>query len=150
MHSRIIQLSEEPLHKYDYITESDFYEDPFVGSVADYVADTDEREKDIKWLMSCLEPYGARLNKEENSIFFPKGFKQNYFKERLENFKKAVGETTLDDFCNSVKAWQLAQIIEETFDFYIYVTYPKPLDEFIRDLEEEQKYYIGGIVDYHA
>jgi len=151
MHSRIIQLSEEPLHKDDFITESDFYES-FVGSVDDYVADIDdsEREEDIKWLMSCLEPYGVKLDKEEESIVFPKGFKQRYFEERFKKFKETVNGMTLNDFCDSIKAWQLSQIIEKKFDFYIYVSYPQPLDDFIRDLEEEKKYFIGGIVDYHA
>ncbi|NLW24677.1 MAG: hypothetical protein GXY91_05485 [Clostridia bacterium] len=150
MHSRIFQLSDEKINKDDFITEENFYEDSFIGSVADYVSDNIDRKEDIKWLMSCLEPYGVKLDKEEESIVFPKGFKQRYFEERFKKFKETVNGMTLNDFCDSIKAWQLSQIIEKKFDFYIYVSYPQPLDDFIRDLEEEKKYFIGGIVDYHA
>jgi oligoribonuclease NrnB/cAMP/cGMP phosphodiesterase (DHH superfamily) len=150
MHSRIFQLSDEKIKKNNYVRASDFYEDSFIGSVADYVSDDIDRKEDIKWLMERLKPYGAILNKKEESIFFPKGFKKKYFSKKFEELKKMVNEMTLEEFIDGITAYKLEQIIESKFDFYIYIEYLQPLDDFVRGLEEGKKYYIGGIVNYHA
>lgn len=122
MHSRIFQLSYEKINKDDFITEENFYEDSFIGSVADYVSDNIDRKEDIKWLMERLKPYGAILNKKEESIFFPKGFKKKYFSKKFEELKKMVNEMTLEEFIDGITAYKLGQIIESKFDFYISVT----------------------------
>ena len=48
-----------------------------------------------------------------------------------------------------VTAYELRKMIETSFLLYL-LFYPQPIDGFIRDLEEDTKYYIGGVIDYKA
>jgi|LSQX01.2.fsa_nt_gb hypothetical protein len=152
MHSRIFQFSEKPISKDDFITEETFfYDEAFIGTIAEYVSEDVERGEDIEWLLAELVPHGAVFNKEEESIVFPKGFKESYFSRRLADLKKKINEVSLEEFARcSVTAYELRKMIEDKFSFYIYYYYPQPIDGFIRDLEEDTKYYIGGVIDYKA
>lgn len=153
MHSRIFQLSLDVIPLDDYIKEEDFYEDPFLGSVADYVSDDTNRDEDIKWLKSMLEPLGAIFKKESHRdvVIFPADFKRQYYNARFLEFKKLAQEMTLDEFCGWQKPAKLSELISDKYGFYIYVNYPEPIDDFVRTLsgEKEEKYYIGGTIDYH-
>lgn len=150
MHSRIIQLSKEPIDKDDYITEDTFIDD-FVGVIADYVSEETDREEDIKWLLYAIKEYGIVYNDKEESIIFPKGFKENYFRERFKELKEVVQNISLEQFAsNSTVAYNLASLIEDKHGFYIYTSFWQSFDSFVRgELEEGEKYYIGGTIDYH-
>lgn len=153
MHSRIFQLSTEPICEDDYIKEYHFYDDSsFIGSIADYVDEETDREKDIKWFVEALERTCKNLfiyDEKEQSIIFHTGFKQQFFHSRYKELKKVVENLTLEQFSTSFEAYKLKSIIEDKFDFYIYFDGPITKDEFIRNLQEEQKYYFGGTIDYH-
>ena len=103
MHSRIFQMDIEPINKEDHIDESTFYEDTFIGSIADYVDEDTNRDEDIQWLVDCYEKYGMEYNKEEGYVVFKKGFKENYFRERFKLFKEAVDELTFDRFVRQLE-----------------------------------------------
>ncbi len=151
MHSRICQLSQKPIDKSDYITEDMFYDD-FVGTVGDYVQESPTgRKEDIEWLMAIIEDYGAIYNSSEESILFPIGFKENYFKESYEKLKEAVQNMSLEQFASdSIIVSTLKLLIDSKYGFYIYTTHWQTLDNFVRcELKEGEKYYIGGILDYH-
>lgn len=162
MHSRIIQLERE-LEK---IEESPMTEDTivgdwdgpyFIGTVADYVSDNVDREDDINWLKSYLEDLNTEdnivieFNKDE--ITFKKGFKQAYFKDQFESFKREVREMELENFINPFEVYSLKMRIEDTCSFYIYYSNGilNTLDKFVRYLpDEDVKYYIGTTLDYHC
>lgn len=149
MHSRIFQFSEQPIEPDDYIREEDFY-DNFVGYIADYVNGNTDRKADIAWLVSSLKSYGIIYNEEEESIIFPENFKTEYFKRRFDKFIKLVRELDLNKFSeDTFELWELQQLIEDKYGFYIYIDYYETLDSFIRNLHGEQKYYIGATIDYH-
>lgn len=152
MHSRIFQISTEPISKDKWITEMDFYEDnSFLGAIADYVDDDTNREEDIQWLLSGFENMPVEYDEEESSIIFLEGFKETYFKERFKQFKKAVNNMTLEDFLDSYEVHKIESLLKDRFGFYVHEdNWTMPLDEFVRRLLiEGQKYYFGSTIDYH-
>lgn len=153
MHSRIFQMDIEPINKKDYIDESTFYEDTFIGTIADYVDEDTNRDEDIQWLVDCYKKYGMEYNKKEDYIIFKKGFKKNYFRERFELFKETIDELTFEDFAYDTRAnlYKIKSLMEDRFSFYVYFDdYWMTFDRFVRQLEEGKKYYLGATIDYHA
>lgn len=154
MHSRVFQLSKEALTEDDYINEFDLH-DCFIGPIADYVVDTSDRIDDLEWLESFIGKYGAVIDHEKETVYFPFGFKKAFFKDRFEEFKKSVKKVTLEQFAGvefggALAMYQIETLIENKYGFYIYLEYPKTLDSFVRELDEDTTYYIGAILDYHA
>jgi len=150
MHSRIYQLTKEPIPKEEWLTEEDFFDTSFIGAVADYVRTQPETERqdDIEWLMSQTKGVFA-IDKDKVHVL--PGAKQRYFSEKFNKFKEKTENLTLDEFCNSDTIWELNRLMQEEYTFYVYDEHAcwKPLDQFIRDAEEGAVFYIGGIVDYH-
>lgn len=150
MHSRIFQLTKEPVAKNEWLTEEDFFESDFIGSVADYVKTQPEieRQEDVEWLVQGTKGIFAL---EGEKVRVLPGAKHAYFAERYNQFKEKADSLTLDDFCCGNGTWELCETIQEKFSFYIYDEYGgwKPLDLFVREVEEGDVFYIGGIVDYH-
>lgn len=160
MHSRMFQLSLEPIEQDGYIDDYTIYslEHSDFNAIADYVKETEDRKEDLKWLASAIEPYGAKVDIEKETVFIPQGFKLNYFQEVFQLFKEKLNELTLEVFaCMDVKhsltLHQLETLYNNRFGFYIYLDYPQTLDEFVRDLVEKPEgvlFYVGNILDYHA
>ena len=154
MHSRIFQLSNEPISKEDYIGEDFFFEDSFIGLVADYVDGDTNREEDIQWFIDSLSSYSDyfEYDKDEQSIIFKDGFSKKYFSKRLEKLKELVNNMTINEFCNnSMEVYTIENLVENKFGFYVvdhnYVI--RSLDDFIRNLTPNEKYYFGATIDYH-
>lgn len=152
MHSRIFQLSTKPIEKEDYITEEDFI-DSFVGKIADYVSSNTDREDDIEWFKSCYSK--AKVSVEDSVVIFPKGFREGYFENKFEVFKKLSSELTFEEFAGlkySGSIFDIKEALEDEYGFYIYIEDEgvNTLDYFIRRLMKENTiYYFGATVDYH-
>lgn len=100
MHSRIFQISNEPINERDYISEYHYDEHWFTNSVADYVGESD-RKHDIEWLRDCQQGAGLLFGSDAGGEYFIIEDKQKYFTEPFEDFKKLLKElsaTTLEDF----------------------------------------------------
>lgn len=150
MHSRIFQLSINSVKEEDFIGEEVFYDNGFVGQIADYVSEDTNREEDILWFLDFVGDYGIQYDEEEKSIIFLEGFKRNYFREKFEEFNQIVKEIDLDKFINSREIYQLEQLITDKYGFYVFMDYAQTLDDFVRyNLEENVKYYFGNTFDYH-
>ena len=158
MHSRIYQISEKPIPAEERTSEFR-YEGDFVGSIADYVAGEEFRSneyiQDLKWLESANK--GIKVNTEENTITITS--KEEYFKEKHEVFLNALKELqdiSLEEFISDKKHFTLYNLkcaYEEKYGFYVddnddYYGIT-PLDNFVRNAEENKVYYIGTITDYH-
>lgn len=154
MHSKIFQLERTPLKEEEFVTEEEFY-DNFVGSIADYVDSDIDREEEILYFVNQLKPYGIIFYPEEQSILFKEGFKEKYFLEKFNKLKQLTSELTLKEFAgietfDELKLWRIKQLIEDKFGIYIYTkNYWTPLDAFLREMEEGEKYYFGSVIDYH-
>lgn len=149
MHSRIIQLSFFPINEDEYVTEDAWELESFIGSIADYVADSPDRQEDIDWFISCIGP--DHVECDGNMIIFLPEFKEGYFKPRLEKLKQTVQELTLEQFANySLINYDIRRFVVDEYGFYVLIDKCwMPFDDFVRELEEGVPYYIGATLDYH-
>ena len=152
MHSRIFQVSLEPIVKADYITESDYWESWFTQEIADYVDENTDRNDDIEWFKSSCN--GFVFDKDDKGEYFIVKDKGAYFEKKFKMFSEAVGKIkdyTLNDFSlGIVEMWTLRYAYEDRFGFYVDADGElMNLDRFVRGCATNAKYYIGGTIDYH-
>lgn len=155
MHSRIFQVSTEPIDKSDYITESSFWGHWFIGSIADYISENCYRDEDLKWFEDCSEQKGIEFGVDENGEYFIVLNKQKYFENSFHKFMTTIDKIknyTIDDFVNGFnEMWHLKNAYEDKYGFYIDADGElMTFDNFIRDCAMEEKFYIGGTIDYHC
>ena len=155
MHSRIFQVSLEPIKKEDYIDESHYiYEHWFTNSIADYVSSNCYRDEDLKWIEDCYENQGIKFGVDENGEYLIVKSKQKYFENSFHKFMEAIEKVknyTIDDFVEGfVEMWRLKNAYEDKYGFYVDADGElMSFDSFIRCCVINEKYYIGGTVDYH-
>ena len=152
MHSRIFQVSLEPIDEWDYITESYYWDHWFTREIADYVDDATNRDDDIKWLMECCD--GFTFNKDDKGEYFIVEDKEVYFKKNFERFMQTIDKIkdyTLEDFSKGFfEMWELKDAYEDKFGFYVDADGEvMNFDSFVRGCAKDAKYYIGGTLDYH-
>ena len=147
-HSRIFELSKDKIDKDDYLTASYFDEGSFVGEIAEYTSDSEDRDADIDWLKKVTD--GVFEITKDGKVRFLNGGKVKYFANRYNSFMAKVRDMTIEQFSSgSYDAYVLREIIDDKFSFYVYADNGlDTLDSFIRDAAEGTEYYIGGIVDY--
>ena len=155
MHSRIFQVSTNPIKKEDYTDDSEYYDHWFTRSVADYVIDSAYRDGDLKWLEDCYESQGIEFGKDDNGEYLIIKSKHKYFENSFTKFMETIDKIssyTIDDFINGFsEMWHLKNAYEVKYGFYTDVEdYGLiTIDEFVRKFSENVKFYIGGTLDYH-
>ena len=157
MHSRIYQISKNPIPKCDYIEESNYYDHWFTNSVADYVNGNTDRYDDVKWLKDCYEEKGLSFGVDDGGEYLVVEDKTKYFAVNFENFRKAFEElskTTFDDFVNGkcgTSLYRLKESYNDKFGFYVECEDCgcETFDSFVRYVPVGVKYYIGATIDYH-
>lgn len=158
MNNIIYQITTSPIKSDEYLSENDFCEHWFVGSIADYVNDNEYRDDEIKCLReSFVKNQVAVFNEDDSFTILPEG-KENYFetafKKCMETIKTA-SLMTLGEFVDKEKSFMLIFDIKNNYcnKFNDYVSSNEfdtiPLDEFIRQAVPGTQYYIGGILSYH-
>ena len=152
MHSRIYQISKTPIDRDDYIDEGHYYDHWFTNSIADYVNGDTDREDDINWLKSYAN--AISFDSDDNGEYFIVTSKEEYFKEKFEAFHKfldIVKGYTLQDFASGIyEMWGLKDAYEDKFGFYVDADGElMNFDSFVRRCVINEKYYIGGTIDYH-
>lgn len=114
MHSRIFQISEKPIPKDEYFNEERYY-DSFVGSIADYVAETkkEDRESELQWLEGCMngavKREGEKFTIINKHAYFKPMFKQFVGNVKLLkniSFEHFVGEEKIEKVING-KEYQM-------------------------------------------
>lgn len=154
MHSRIFQVSKQPIKKEDYIG-SDYYDYDhwFFHSIADYVSDDCYRNEDIQWLQDCVN--GITFGNDDNGEYFIIENKEEYFESAFKKFKElldSLKDCTIKDFTTEIQEfWIMKNVYEDKFGFYVDIDDElMTFDHFIRVFSEKDKFYIGGTVDYHC
>ena len=155
MHSRIFQVSENPIPQSDFATALDM-PDWFTDSgIADYVSDEiGEREQEIGFLAGCLQNIAGV---DGNKLTFKSDISA-YFNGSYATFvelAKKYSEMTKEDFCSESvfgKMHLLNEMVEDKYGYYVlegeWLT-PVTLDRWLRRVKPGAVYYIGGIIDYH-
>ena len=153
MHGRIYEIREDKLPQEEWVNEGDFWDDNFIGSVADYVVTRtgNERHTDIERLRTLTKDvFEITQDGNDYALRLAENGKHEYFGERLEKLKSTFAHMTLDDFCDSYKVYHISTLINDTFANYVYGSDGwETLDDFIRQMRENEVYYIGGTLDYH-
>ena len=155
MHSRIFQITTEPVKPEDYLTESDFCEHWFTNSIADYVDSEVDRNADIKNLRERLTDV-AHFVDDDSFELLPQG-KEHYFAGAYKAFVAARDKTLvmgISEFASTgfnEPVYSMKSAFCEKFELYVssdeFDTIP--FDDFIRCAEVGRRYYIGGTLDYH-
>lgn len=160
MHSRIFELSEVKLDSDDFLDDKTiiYGDSNFIGTTADYVCESADREEDIGWLMdSILLQVGDSslfvYDEANKTITFKQGFKEAFFVSKFKAFKEKSSAITLEEFAKdkTLTLYYIKEAIEDKFGFQIYNECSiYSLDYFVRNyLKYDTVYYIGGTVDYH-
>lgn len=159
MHSKIFQLSTEPISKEDYKTADDYVDTGFM-QIADYTDDMDDedRESCIDWFSKYLAS-GAEL---KNGVLEIKD-KKKLLEGQFQTFRKTAGllqYVSLDDFCEpefskgtedlGYLMYTLDAAYSDKYGYYVDIDdYPAPLSDFLRRAHNGDRYYIGAVIDYH-
>lgn len=159
MHSRIFQISKEPISPDDYVTESDYYDMWFTSTVADYVDSDTDRAEDIRLLREKLRDSCA-FGSDDGGEYMIVVDAKKYFEPKYKEFRQLVKKLsgwTLDDFSgtretNEHTMFDLKDCYYAEFDVYVDWDYwgePTSLDNFLRLAKPGTKYYFGATIDYH-
>jgi len=153
MHSRIIQISKEPIEKDEYFSECRYY-DGFINAIADYVVDSD-RTADIEWLKSIL---GDAAEVDVQAGTFKIVNRMLFFMAPYTEFRQHIAEMegiTLEDFasCKSeFPMYMLQASYDDKYSFYLDSDENgmQTLMSFMRFAKDGDVYYIGATFDYHS
>lgn len=154
MHSRIFQVSKErnaePIQEYRY-------ENHFIPSIADYVVKVDNVENDYKWLTDANK--GLKIETKDGVTTLTIVSKKEYFEKSFNEFQeylKTVSEYSIDEFIDS-KNWavfyNLKNAYEDKHGFYVddndeyfgIATF----NEFMRNVNDGDVFYLSTVFDYH-
>ena len=154
MHSRIFQVGLSPIEKDDYITEDTYFDHWFTNEWADYVSEDDDRKDSIEWLKGSYGQKGIEFGVDDNGEYFIVKSRQAYFEDSFKAFTEIINkikEYTLDDFTYGFhEMWSLKNAYEDKTGFYVDADGElMTFDGFVRVCATEEKYYIGGTLDYH-
>lgn len=157
MHSRIFQISKQPIGESDYIEESRYWDHWFTNSHADYVSDETNRAGDIEWLRSCYSNRELAFGIDDGGEYFTIEDKTKYFAPKFEEFQKIIKQltdSTLDNFATAkleMDVYRLNSAYEDKHGFYVDGDSCGlcSLDDFIRWNDKGEKFYIGATIDYH-
>lgn len=155
MHSRIFQVSKNPILEDDFITEDRYY-DNFVGQIADYAIETDAKSE---------YPYLQKTLGKSAVFETPNSFrvvdKAKWFGAKCRSFRllaKKFSDITIEEFSTSkydMDMFTMDMMYDDKYSYYIddngeyfgIVT----LDTFIRECANspDETWYLGAVFDYH-
>ena len=155
MRFNMVELSEHPLDKDEYLEDYIILEGSFVPEVAEYVEtveEDDRRAENIADFLAGFPPDMCIYDKEKGTIIFKEGIKEKYFEQRYTSLKSMVSKLSFDDFISEdgFELYRIRKAIINRMDDYVYETEDswKPLDTFVRELSVNTEYYIGGVLSF--
>ena len=156
MHSKIYQITKKELTRDEYLTSSDF-DEVNISDFADYTDDIDEDEEEdaMKRLDCTLRGVFTR----EGRVLTYQGA-DGFVSDWISGIKSRVAQLNPDTVKNWMEMWKMKQLFEDThreanerFSYDGSCTDAEPLGDFIREVyinaKPGDKFYIGGIVDFH-
>lgn len=153
MHSRIFQISEEPIKQDDYMEEDKFYVNQL--DFMDYCVTVDDPIPSYEWF--AREANGIEIDTAAKTLTVIS--KEDYFRHKYEAFMKAIQKTkdwTLEDFIgfgSFAAMFDIRDNYDDKFGFYAYSDYDglQTMDSFMRSgsVKDGDVFHLGGVVDYH-
>lgn len=159
MHSRIFVYNKGNEINKSNITATSFDGHWFTNTIADYVVNSSLHE-DIKWLKATLNDLPIDVDINNKNIIARDDFKNKYFRNNYDKSTKLLTEMknsiTLDKFSDRDinifnDLWQLNNLYNDKYSFYFCNVDMEMLtmDEFVRKIKLDCKYYIINTFDYH-
>lgn len=160
MHSRVFEISTTPIDAKDQFNTSQLPEWFFhtIADSGDDVPDA-EREGSLDWF---VRRFGDNCHRDGDKVSFEPQMKTDYFKKSHEAFLSAASTLTkcsLDEFSGVAPQseffralFTLKSSFENQYSFYVYnkeIDELITMDQWVRNADLTQSYYIGGIIDYH-
>ena len=158
MHSRIFQISTEPVDKDCYLDENTLAQGDY--SFYDYCAniDDEERKEDIANLVEYALPKGMFELTSEDTIRYLGGIEQ-WKKEYVANVRQKAEALTVENMLEWGTTYYLNRAIKNPLDtdYYFYLdgsgcqSFAEAsfvFMEFVCTLESGTTLYIGGVIDY--
>ena len=153
MRSRVFEITrvkpdKEELLSYDQLVEAGFIE---VTDDGTDVVGSKSREADVLWLHGVV---GGIFDITKAGCLFKlrllKNGKTAYFQKRFKELKTLIHGISLTDFCSDpLIPINISRLVNEQYGIYAYNGGEwENLDDFIRGMQEDVDYYIGGIVSY--
>lgn len=153
MHGRIFEISKTGFKdkSFHYLFS---YEDlSQLPRIADYVEDSHDRNEDINHLRNELSRYKGIIF-DESYFIVGDNFQEEYFFERFNEFQKIANELSIKEFSSRTRGksmtYDIQKLIEDDLDIRVFCHDRGhiSLDEFVRNIEPNTRYYIGGVGDY--
>ncbi len=157
MHSRIYQISWQPISKENFLEEEQVAE--FTSGI-DYADEFSEdyRYEQIQLLAEHILPPGLFVADSSDKSIVYQGGLDEWLKNYIQSIKDLANELTPEDILNfSGKKWDLQQLLKRPFGGHVMFAiddnpcaeFSTEFLEFIKDIEVGQKVYIGAVFDYH-
>lgn len=162
MHSRIFQVSIQPIEVDDYAVSSDFYDNS--GDFADYIGDEKEgndRKEDIGNLADTLKDLFT-LDEDGETLTYKGETAMEAFKQAwADHLREEAAKVTADNILDWYSRYGVCAICEET---HLYTNYRFKIENWNGDfadaaselisyvaakMKEGDKLYIGAVIDYH-
>lgn len=159
-HSRIFQVSIQPIEADDYATSSDFYENS--DSFAEYIGDEqegDDRKEDIRYLADELKDLFT-LDEDGETLTYKGEVAMMAFKQAWsDRLQEEAANVTAENVLEWEPRYDVRRTCEEThlrtsYRFYIdgWIDYAGSCDDLIEyvaeEMKEGDKLYIGAVIDY--
>lgn len=159
MHSRIFQISTEPIVKENYLNEDTLYQGD--GSFYDYCSNIDdvERKENIACLVKDILPKGMFELLGDDAMRYNGGLEQ-WKEEYVTNIHKRADALTVENMLEWSSTYYLKRAIINPLDteyhFYLdgsgcqsFAEQSFAFMQFVSTLEPGTILYIGGVIDYH-
>ena len=143
----ILSTNKETVYNFN---EADFYH--LAQNECEWVEDCDP-ELYANYLFEDLKEAGAETGTELHSsgqrcpyVVITKEVKQNYFKKDFEKFKELASSCDLEHFSTD-SLYEIRMSIEDPYGDCAYVSDSfMAVERFVREAEENIKYYFGNII----
>jgi hypothetical protein len=157
MHSRIYEISAEPIAEDGRMSLDDCLVPGFIHCIIDDVIDITSRKDELDVLKDSLHRFGIKVDDKNETLTILPGGKEIYFRRQYTDFRITLEKAlsaSLSDFSNGIglTAFNLRNTYEDEYGYYVWFNGESLItfDEFVRCSRESEIFHIGGIFDYHC
>lgn len=153
MRGFLFELSEAPDNLGDMDADS-FINTNDGGSFAEWYEDTKLESVDSSVIEELKHVNMYHSSDEKNSspyLLIDDSVRKKYFAKRFLDFHKQSINVSMNDFISG-SINEIQRIIEDNYGDAVYLTesqYALSFDRFVREAEDNRKYYIGNVILMH-
>lgn len=161
MHSRIFQVSKEPIAPEELMSKHSIPE-YFTSGIADYAAEVDDLDGELAYFIESEQGI-LEAGTEPHTFRLAQQGRENYFRDKFKQFQELCAQmmsASLEDFIGreprpwdqrfSYLMYQLNDAYCDRYGYYIFENDElMPYCDWMREADAEAVYYLGAVLDYH-